>query len=422
MNKSDENNENKPPSGTTSDTVTSDEGSKPSPTPPEVLNNYADSEDSAPSELVSIDPDGISAETDTAYHVPQPSPAPHTPGSDNSQPADEVSSTEEHGLTTSPTPEDIGAEGSNKPVTIGGQAVLEGVMIRAEGAWAVACRKPSGEIEAVRHPLPHLTSKWKGGKLPLLRGILVLGEAMTIGVRALSWSAQIGTSEEEKPLTKGSIAGSLTVAFLFFAGVFILAPALVARWTAGGTDLGFNAVEAVIRLGLFVGYIWLIGRSSDIRRVFQYHGAEHMTIHAFEAKVPLTMENIKRYSPAHPRCGTSFLLLVVVLSILVFSLVGRPGWLLLIASRVLLIPVIASLSYELLRFAGLGKVPWLAKILSAPGLWLQRLTTGQPDDDQIEVAVVSMLSSLEPEQVRKIRARGGLLLSEQADEAVVNGG
>ena len=291
--------------------------------------------------------------------------------------------------------------------TVGGQAVLEGVMMRAPGAWAVAVRRPDGVIEAMRHQLPRLSTRSVAARIPFIRGIMVLGESLTLGFRALSWSAQKATDEEdEEPLTRGQIAVSMTVALVFFMAFFILVPALVARFTSGDSALLFNVVEGVIRLALFVGYIWAIGRSSEIARVFEFHGAEHMTIHAYEAGDPLTVESVSAYHPEHPRCGTSFLLIVVLASIVLFSLLHQPGLWWLIISRIAGIPLIAGLAYELLRFSGLRKSGTFARILAAPGMWLQKLTTARPAADQIEVAIASMVTALEEEQVAEVLARG----------------
>ncbi len=309
------------------------------------------------------------------------------------------------------------ARATDQSPTVGGQAVIEGVMMRAPNAWAVAVRRPGGDIEAVRHPLPRLSSRSRLARIPFIRGMLVLGESLTLGFRALSWSAQQASGEEEEPLTGRQIAGSMTVALVLFAALFILIPAALARLTAGGSDLAFNAIEGLVRLGLFVGYIWAIGRSEEIRRVFQYHGAEHMAIHAYEAGEPLAVDSVERYRPEHPRCGTSFLLIVVVGSILVFSLLGQPGWLGLIVSRIVLIPVIAGFAYEMLKFSGTHRSEWLGRILAAPGLWLQRLTTGRPEPDMIEVAVASLLSALDDDQVEEIRRRGPLPEAAEAARA-----
>lgn len=297
-------------------------------------------------------------------------------------------------------------QGLDPASTVGGQAVLEGVMMRAPSAWAVAVRRPDGVIEAERHHLPRLSTRSVAARIPVVRGVMVLGESLTLGFKALSWSAQKAVDEEEEPLTSRQIALSMAIAMVFFLGFFILVPAFVARFTAGESSLLFNVVEGLVRLALFVGYIWLIGRSSDIARVFEFHGAEHMTIHAYEAGHPLTIESVAKHPPEHPRCGTSFLLIVVLGSIVLFSLLGRPGIAGLVVSRIIGIPIVAGLSYELLRFTGLGRDTWLARALAKPGLWLQKLTTGTPAPDQIEVAIASMVTALDDERVVEVEARG----------------
>jgi uncharacterized protein YqhQ len=290
--------------------------------------------------------------------------------------------------------------------SVGGQAVLEGVMMRAPTAWAVAVRKPDGQIEARREQLPKLSSRSKLARVPLVRGMLVLGESLTLGFRALSWSAQLSVGEDEKELSRFEMIGSLTIAMVIFAGLFIVLPAAAANVIVAESDTGFVILEAVIRLFLFVAYIWALGRSKEIRRVFQYHGAEHMSIHAYENGEPLSVDSVKRYRPEHPRCGTSFLLIVILLAIVVFTLVGRPAWPWLVGSRILGIPVIAGMSYELLRWSGTHSSERVASMLAAPGMWLQRLTTGVPEEPMIEVAVASLLSALDDEQVDEIIARG----------------
>jgi len=281
-------------------------------------------------------------------------------------------------------------------------------MMRAPSAWAVAVRRPDGVIEAQRHELPKLSSRSRWAKVPFVRGMLVLGESLTLGFRALSWSAQKSVGEDEKELSRLEIAGSLTIAMVLFAGLFIVLPAAAAHLVASESDVAFVVLEAVIRLALFIAYIWALGRSKEIRRVFQYHGAEHMSIHAYENGQPLSVESVKRYRPEHPRCGTSFLLIVILLAIVVFTLVGRPSWPWLVGSRVLGIPLIAGLSYELLRWSGTHSSERFAAILAAPGMWLQRLTTGVPEEPMIEVAVTSLLSALDEEQVDEVIARGPL--------------
>ncbi|HVR32931.1 MAG TPA: DUF1385 domain-containing protein [Acidimicrobiia bacterium] len=290
--------------------------------------------------------------------------------------------------------------------SVGGQAVLEGVMMRAPTAWAVAVRRPDGVIEAQRHELPKLSSRSKWARVPLVRGMLVLGESLSLGFRALSWSAQKSVGEDEEELSRTELIGSLTLAMVLFVGLFIVLPAAAANLMVGESDAAFVVLEAVIRLVLFVAYIWALGRSREIRRVFQYHGAEHMSIHAYENGQPLSVHSVKRYRPEHPRCGTSFLLIVILLAIVVFTLVGRPSWPWLVGSRILGIPLIAGMSYELLRWSGTHSSERVAAILAAPGLWLQKLTTGVPEEPMIEVAVASLLSALDDAQVDEILARG----------------
>lgn len=293
--------------------------------------------------------------------------------------------------------------------TVGGQAVIEGVMMRAPSAWAVAVRKPDGEIEAVAHELPRLSSRSRLARIPFIRGVMVLGESLTLGFRSLSWSAQKAVDEDEEPLTTRQMAISMTIAIVGFAALFILLPLGAARALErylGDSSLLFNLVDGAVRVLLFVGYVWAIGRSKEIRRVFQYHGAEHKTIHAYEAGEPLGIAQIQKHRPEHPRCGTSFLLIVVAGSLIVFALIGRPGWALLIASRVVLIPLIAGVAYEILKFSGARGGERLGRILAAPGLWLQRLTTGEPSDDQVEVAVASLLAALEEDAVEEVKQRG----------------
>ncbi len=290
--------------------------------------------------------------------------------------------------------------------TVGGQAVIEGVMMRAPHGWAVAVRTPSGDIEARAEELPRLSSRSVAARIPFIRGVMVLVESLTLGMKSLTWSAQKQAEEEEEELSSWALFSSMAVAFLFFAGVFILGPAALAEWLANDNNVVFAVVEGIIRVVMFVGYIWLIGRMEDIQRVFQYHGAEHKTIHAYEAGEALSIANIQKYRPEHPRCGTSFLLIVLLGSIVLFSVIPQEPLWWLIASRIIFIPVIAGASYELLRFSGLHAGETFGRLLAAPGLWLQRLTTGEPDDQQVEVAVASLLIALSDEEAQAAKARG----------------
>ncbi len=294
--------------------------------------------------------------------------------------------------------------------TVGGQAVIEGVMMRAPTRWAVAVRRPDGVIEARCDSLPRLSSRSRLARIPFIRGVMVLGESLSLGFRALSWSAIKAGGEEEGEEVKGIyIAGAMAVALVLFIGIFMLLPLFVARGVErlfGESVILFNVVDGVVRVLLFVGYIWAIGQSKDIKRVFEFHGAEHKTIHAYEAGDPLSLEAIQRYSPRHPRCGTNFLLIVILIAIVVFTAVGRPSLLWLVLSRIFLIPVIAGLAYELLKVA--ASTSWLA-FFSRPGMWLQRLTTAEPAADQVEVAVASLLVSLDESERRAVEGRGPVL-------------
>jgi uncharacterized protein YqhQ len=292
--------------------------------------------------------------------------------------------------------------------TVGGQAVIEGVMMRAPTAWGVAVRRPDGIIEAVSHELPRLSSRSRLARIPFIRGVMVLVESLNLGMRALTWSTLKASEEDEEELTTRHIAGAITIALVFFIAIFMVLPLLVARGAEallGDSTILFNVVDGVVRVALFVGYIWAIGFSKEIQRVFQYHGAEHKTIHAYEAGNPLAVETIQTYSPRHPRCGTNFLLIVILIALVVFTAIGRPSWPYLIASRIVFIPVIAGIAYELLKAA--ADKAWL-RLASQPGIWLQRLTTREPDDDQVEVAVTSLLAALDAEERREVEERGAV--------------
>jgi len=282
-------------------------------------------------------------------------------------------------------------------------------MMRAPSAWAIAVRVPSGEIETVTHELPRLSSRSRAARIPFIRGIMVLYESLVLGFKALTWSAQKAVEDEEEELTRLQLVGTIAFSVAAVMVIFVLAPLGVAKLLApylGGSSFSFNLIDGVVRGLLFIGYVWGIGRSKEIRRVFEYHGAEHQTIHAYEAGQALTVEHIQQHPPEHPRCGTNFLLIVVFASLVIFTLLGRPDWVLLITSRIVLIPVIAGLAYEILKFSGLHGGDRLGRILAAPGLWLQKLTTAHPADDQVEVAVAALLASLQPGEVEEVKARG----------------
>jgi uncharacterized protein YqhQ len=275
--------------------------------------------------------------------------------------------------------------------TVGGQAVLEGVMMRGPSNWSVAVRKPDGEIAHVNKPIASPMARHRIWRLPVVRGIVALGESLTIGFRALAISANYAAQEEGKEevaaeLTRGQLFFAFAIAIGFAILLFKVSPALITDWI--GINAGwFVIVEGLIRVTIFVLYLSLISLFPDLRRVFQYHAAEHKAINAYEAGEELDPETVQRHSLIHPRCGTAFLLWVMVIAVFVFAFFGRPHWYWLIATRILLLPLIAGLAYELIRFAGKHQSNRILMTLLAPGLWLQRLTTRQPSLDQIEVSI-----------------------------------
>jgi uncharacterized protein YqhQ len=288
---------------------------------------------------------------------------------------------------------------------MGGQAVMDGVMMRGETSWAVAVRTDEGDIDVVVHDAPRWAERWS--KFPLVRGIMTLAESLTLGMRALMWSASRKLPEEEQ-ISSGAMGWSMGIALTFFTGIFIVLPALAARGLGGMVGRHgwqFNVAEGVLRLGIFIGYLLLISRLDDIKRVFQYHGAEHKAIAAYENDVELTPASAQRFTTEHVRCGTNFLLTVMVLTIVVYSFVGRPGWLVLVASRIVLIPVIAALAYEVIRFAAKHMHLGWVRALMRPGLLLQRLTTRQPTLDQLEVAITSLRAVMTPDRRAHRRRR-----------------
>ena len=280
--------------------------------------------------------------------------------------------------------------------TYGGQAVLEGVMIRGQRNMAVAVRRQDGSIAIQCEPL---SSFFTGSlrRIPLVRGVVILAETLMLGMRALTYSANVGMEAEDEELSKGSMALMLGLSLTIAVGLFFVLPVLASRSLEGvlGSNLAANVAEGVIRLALFFGYILLIGRMNDIKRVFMYHGAEHMTVHAQERGDPLELEYIRKYSTAHPRCGTAFLLVVMVVAILAFIFVGRDPFWWLLTSRIVLIPLIAGASYEVIRWSGRYAGNPVVRLITGPSLALQALTTKEPDDDQIEIAVAAMNGALE---------------------------
>ena len=285
-----------------------------------------------------------------------------------------------------------------KPV-IGGQAIIEGVMMQNGDRIAVAVRRQSdGEI--LVQPLPARFRFKKLGTIPFLRGLFRLFDMMSLGLRALNLSTQLAFPEEEQ-MSKGSTFVTFAIAIVVAIGAFMVLPLYLTSFIPGlrlGNSIVFNLVEGLVRMSFFFVYLLLISRMKDIRRVFQYHGAEHKVVHTYEADEELTVENAQKHTTLHPRCGTAFLMTVFVIAILIFSLVGQPTLWVKILSRLLLLPVVAGVSYEVLRFSGRNYSRWWVRALAQPGLWLQKLTTGEPDDAMVEVAIASMKQVLDPVQ------------------------
>ena len=289
-------------------------------------------------------------------------------------------------------------------INIGGQAVIEGVMMRAPRAMAIAVRRPSGEIVVKKDEVVPLSERFPVVKLPIVRGAVALFQSLIVGISALNFSANEAIAEEDadgtekKELSSWAMAGTMAVAFGFGILLFFIMPLYLTKLMVpviGQSNLVFNLVDGVIRVAVFLLYIVSISRMNDIQRVFQYHGAEHKSIFAFEAGDPLTVENVRGYSRLHPRCGTSFLLIVMVVSIVIFSMIPKlwPFYL-KAGSRVVLLPLIAGVSYEFLKWSAKNDQSPLVRLIIAPGLALQKLTTREPDDSQIEVAIRSMEEAL----------------------------
>jgi uncharacterized protein YqhQ len=295
-------------------------------------------------------------------------------------------------------------------MTVGGQAVLEGVMMRSPGNWAVAVRTPAGSIAQVTRSIDSAMARHRWLRLPILRGVVALGESLAIGFRALAISANYAAQEEgedgevETELSRGALIFAFAIAIGFAIALFKVTPGLITEALPIKSGGWFVIVEGLIRVSIFVAYLSLISLLPDLRRVFQYHGAEHKAINAYEAGEELEPETVQRYSLIHPRCGTAFLLWVMVIAVFVFAFFGRPAWYWLIVERIALLPLIAGLAYELIRFAGKHQNRVVMTIL-APGLWLQRLTTREPSLDQLEVSIRALREVLQLEGARSGESR-----------------
>jgi uncharacterized protein YqhQ len=300
---------------------------------------------------------------------------------------------------------------ATRDAPVGGQAVLEGVMMRGVSTWAVAVRKPSpeqleeghrleateaalGEIEVVSEPLVSALKRHRWLRLPIVRGVAALVESLKIGFRALgiSANAQLEAEETDAKIGGGTWAGTVVLSIVLAVGLFFLLPVGIASLLRHylPNSIVFVLVEKAIRITIFVGYLWLISRMRDLQRVFQYHGAEHKTISCYEAGKELTPENAQGFSRLHPRCGTSFLLIVMVVAVVVFAPLGTPAWYWLFASRVVGIPLVAGLAFELIKLFGRKRDKRWAQILMWPGMQLQKLTTREPDLDQLAVAISAL--------------------------------
>jgi uncharacterized protein YqhQ len=292
---------------------------------------------------------------------------------------------------------------ATRDAPVGGQAVLEGVMMRGVNSWALAVRKPAtssetelGEIDVQAFPLESWSRRRRVYRLPVIRGVVALVESLAIGMRALGLSANAQLPEETQEISSGAWIGTIVVASIFAIGLFFVAPVGLTSIIKHqlGSSVAFWAVEGVLRTSIFLGYLVLLSRLRDLRRVFEYHGAEHKAISCYEASDELTPARAALYSRLHPRCGTSFLLVVMIMAIFVFAPVGLPAWWILVLTRIVGVPVIAGLSFEVIKWAGRNRRRGWVRLIMYPGLQLQRLTTREPDHDQLAVAIASLKAVL----------------------------
>lgn len=312
---------------------------------------------------------------------------------------------------------------ASRDAPVGGQAVIEGVMMRGVATWAVAVRQPvpddrdadgevdpergaHGEIAVETFALEAWSKRRRAYRLPIVRGVVALAESMAIGFRALSIAANAQLSDDEEPLSGGMWAGTVVVALALAVGLFFVVPVGLTSLIKGWLDssLLFWLVEGVVRTVIFLGYLWLISRLRDLRRVFEYHGAEHKTIACYEAGDELVPERAARYSRLHPRCGTSFLLIVMIVAIFIFAPIGLPAWYWLVLTRIVGVPLIAGISFEIIKFAGRNRARGWVRTVMWPGLQLQRLTTREPDHAQLAVAIAALSAVLDREDPRAASA------------------
>ena len=295
---------------------------------------------------------------------------------------------------------------ASRDAPVGGQAVLEGVMMRGVNSWALAVRKPPaenetlGEVDVQAFPLESWAKRRRVYRLPVIRGVVALVESLAIGMRALGLSANAQLPDEEMEISSGAWIGTVVVASLFAIGLFFVVPVGLTSLVKHqlGSSVAFWAVEGVLRTSIFLGYLLLLSRVRDLRRVFEYHGAEHKAISCYEASDELTPERAALYSRLHPRCGTSFLLIVMIMAIFVFAPIGLPAWWILVLTRIIGVPVIAGLSFEVIKWAGRNRSRRWVLALMSPGLQLQKLTTREPDSDQLAVSIAALQAVLAVER------------------------
>src|SRR5438094_461973 len=308
------------------------------------------------------------------------------------------STVEPNGRPDSPSSEPLRAV---RDAPVGGQAVLEGVMMRGVSTSAVAVRKPApegapedalGEVDVESFPLTSVLQKHRLLRLPIVRGVVALVESLGIGFKALGISANAQVAEDEQEISGGMWAGTIVVALVFAVGLFFVVPVGLTSLIKDQLHNGFFfwVVEGIVRTAIFLGYLVLLSRMRDLRRVFEYHGAEHKTISCYEAELPLTPDNAQRFSRLHPRCGTSFLLIVMIVAIFVFAPIGLPAWWILLLTRILGVPLIAGLSFEVIKFAGRNRRRGWVRAVMWPGMQLQKLTTREPDLTQLAVAIAAL--------------------------------
>jgi uncharacterized protein YqhQ len=292
---------------------------------------------------------------------------------------------------------------ASRDAPVGGQAVLEGVMMRGVNSWALAVRKPPeaddsalGEVDVQAFPLESWTKRKRFYRWPVIRGVVALVESLAIGMRALGLSANAQLPEEQQEISSGAWIGTVAVASIFAIGLFFVVPVGLTSLVKDqlGSSVAFWAVEGVVRTSIFLGYLVLLSRVNDLRRVFEYHGAEHKVISCYEASDELTPERAKLYSRLHPRCGTSFLLIVMIMAIFVFAPIGLPAWWILVITRIVGVPLIAGLSFEVIKWAGRNRRRGWVRAVMYPGMKLQLLTTREPDLDQLAVSIAALKAVL----------------------------